>query len=180
MNESNNIKINNNKKTFLIPYRIYLIQGFLNNLIAIFILMLPIIIFGLFCFLFSLFGFSLPSLPNHINDIIAFILINFFFIYIIVVFLKYYRNQTFDPTFKFYIRFRTYFLRKHILKSMVCPNCGGNFLKYESKNDSSQFVEDFVYNCKSCQNIYSLEKREEFIRPKLCFKKIYKKNNRKQ
>ena len=138
-------------------------------------LMLPIIIFGLFCFLFGIFGFSLPSLPHYLNNIISVILINFFSIYMIVIFFKYYRNQTYDPTFKFYIRFRTYFLRKYILKNMLCPDCGGNFFKYKNKNDSSKFVEDFLYYCKSCQNIYSLEKVGDFIRPKLRFKKYMNK-----
>jgi uncharacterized protein YbaR (Trm112 family) len=162
--DTKKINKNGNKKPFLIPYRIYLIQGLLNNVISIFLLIIPIIIT-------YLFSYARPYLSNILYMILSVILINFSLIYFIVIYGKYYSNYTLDPEFKFYKKFKSYFLRKYILKNMVCPDCSGSFLKYENKTDMSQFVEDFLYHCESCQNIYSIEKVGDFIRPTFRFKK---------
>ena len=155
---------------FIIPYGIYILQYFLNILFTSFLLLFPLLIVII----------SIYITHTKLTQLIIIIALPLFLVIYVIMYLFFF-EESFTPKFKFYKKFKSYYLRKFIMKKINCPKCQNKINSYKSKIPTAQYYYDYSYFCGSCKTGFSLYKiSEKTIRPRLVLRESKNKKKKRK
>jgi len=138
---------NTASQIFKTPLKTYFIQGFFNILLTSIFLLFPLMITAVIVII----------APIELKKLIAMIgLTSSLAVYTIMY--KYTLESTFEPKLKFYKKFKTYFLRKHMTKSINCPNCNGKVNDLDFIFKDKKLTPEILFKCNSCKSKFLLDK----------------------
>lgn len=160
--ELEKVEIKDTDEPFKIPYKYYIWQDFLNFLIITVLLLIPA------------FFFIIYHLIKPLGFVNLLFYITFFVVFgLYISMISFYRVGALDPSFKFYRKFSTYYLRRYIMKNIKCPKCQGSLSEYEPLSPLAKFYWDYAYICSKCGASFKLYTNSYGeIRPLLLLRKV--------